>query len=124
MTLFRNTFKNVWFTRAVFHEKSTKYYGVIEKKGRRGKINNSLTLLPRLPEGVNKHFLDSFTLDVLPRQNNRNFCEFSLSSSLTDSNTMISNNISLLKHATAAGRVIIALFSFARKSCDLKIFLQ
>ena len=123
MTLFQNAFKNVWFTRAVFHEKSTKYYGVIKKKGRRGTINNSPTLLPRLPEGVNKHFLDSFTLDVLPRQNNRNFCEFSLSS-VTDSNTMISNNISLLKHVTAAGRVIIALFSLARKSCDLKIFLQ
>lgn len=96
--LFKNTFKNVWFTRAKFHKKFIRYYGVIEKnlfrQERRGEISNSLTpFLFRLPEGANKDFLHSFTLDALSRQNNCNLCGCSLSS-LTGSNAMISNNIS------------------------------
>ena len=117
--LFKNTFKNAWFTKAKFHKKFTRYYRVIEKnlfrQERRGEINNSPTpFLFRLPEGANKDFLHSFTLDALSRQNNCNLCGCSLSS-LTGSNAMISNNISLLKHATVVGQVITALFSIVWK---------
>ena len=88
--LFQNALKNVWFTRVQFHEKPTECYEVIEKnlfkERAERKDNNPSALFPfRLFEGVNKHFLDSFTYDVLPRQNNRNSCKYSLSS-LTDSN--------------------------------------
>lgn len=88
--LFQNALKNVWFTRVQFHEKSTECYEVIEKnlfkERAERKDNNPSALFPfRLFEEVNKHFLDSFTYDVLPRQNNRNSCKYSLSS-LTDSN--------------------------------------